>query len=60
LNALSQVGCKPLPTTIAPKAIVDGYLPFYLKDGNHVAAVYAETNLEDFQITSIETYDIIR
>lgn len=60
LNALSQVGCKPLPTTIAPKTIVDGYLPFYLKDGNHVAAVYAETNLEDFQITSIETYDIIR
>lgn len=60
LNALSQLGCKPLPTTIAPKTIVDGYLPFYLKDGNHVAAVYAETNVEDFQITSIETYDIIR
>lgn len=39
INDLKLLGGAAIPTTIKSKTIANGYVPFYLKDGNHTTEV---------------------
>lgn len=59
LSDLNLLGGNALSTTLPAKTIVEGYVPFYLKDGNHVGMVYLDTNKGGIQFNSVESYGII-
>ncbi|WP_077214975.1 Ig-like domain-containing protein [Bacillus dakarensis] len=49
-------GDEVFPESIPSRSIVEGYLPFFVRDMNEISLVYVETDSIDFQLDSIESF----